>query len=391
MKLFLIDGHALIFKMYYAFLGRPMVNSQGVDTSILFGFTKYLLELVDREHPTHIAVSFDPPGGTFRNELYPAYKANRGETPPLVIEALEPLTQIVLALDIPVLMIPGFEADDVIGSAAARFVREGFEVYMVTPDKDYGQLVAPGIFQVKPGKGGGESEILGVPEVCDKWKIASPAQVVDILAICGDASDNVPGVQGVGPVGAAKLLGKFGSVEGIYAHLDELTARQQEQFRAAQGHIALSKQLVTIKTDIPLDVTAQDLVFDTVFTPELEALMDRYEMPSLKHLIKKVSVARGGPRLSPLPIPRRRRIIRQESIPKRSVLPRCGEAGSQSTCRVSRCMSERPKVWPRGRRRHSLHCSPTRPSPRWAWTSRPRCAGSRSAASLSKAGSRTSN
>ena len=294
MKLFLIDGHALIFKMYYAFLGRPMVNSQGVDTSILFGFTKYLLELVDREHPTHIAVSFDPPGGTFRNELYPAYKANRGETPPLVIEALEPLTQIVLALDIPVLMIPGFEADDVIGSAAARFVREGFEVYMVTPDKDYGQLVAPGIFQVKPGKGGGESEILGVPEVCDKWKIASPAQVVDILAICGDASDNVPGVQGVGPVGAAKLLGKFGSVEGIYAHLDELTARQQEQFRAAQGHIALSKQLVTIKTDIPLDVTAQDLVFDTVFTPELEALMDRYEMPSLKRLIKKVSVARGG-------------------------------------------------------------------------------------------------
>ncbi len=294
MKLFLIDGHALIFKMYYAFLGRPMVNSQGVDTSILFGFTKYLLELVDREHPTHIAVSFDPPGGTFRNELYPAYKANRGETPPLVIEALEPLTQIVLALDIPVLMIPGFEADDVIGSAAARFVREGFEVYMVTPDKDYGQLVAPGIFQVKPGKGGGESEILGVPEVCDKWKIASPAQVVDILAICGDASDNVPGVQGVGPVGAAKLLGKFGSVEGIYAHLDELTVRHQEQFRAAQDHIALSKQLVTIKTDIPLDVTAQDLVFDTVFTPELEALMDRYEMPSLKRLIKKVSVARGG-------------------------------------------------------------------------------------------------
>ena len=294
MKLFLIDGHALIFKMYYAFLGRPMVNSQGVDTSILFGFTKYLLELVDREHPTHIAVSFDPPGGTFRNELYTAYKANRGETPPLVIEALEPLTQIVLALDIPVLMIPGFEADDVIGSAAARFVREGFEVYMVTPDKDYGQLVAPGIFQVKPGKGGGESEILGVPEVCDKWKIASPAQVVDILAICGDASDNVPGVQGVGPVGAAKLLGKFGSVEGIYAHLDALTARQQEQFRAAQDHIALSKQLVTIKTDIPLDVTAQDLVFDTVFTPELEALMDRYEMPSLKRLIKKVSIPSGA-------------------------------------------------------------------------------------------------
>jgi len=291
MKLFLIDGHALIFKMYYAFLGRPMVNSQGVDTSILFGFTKYLLELIERERPSHIAVCFDPPGGTFRNTLYPAYKANRGETPALVIEALEPLTQIVLALDIPVLMIPGFEADDVIGSAARRFSAEGFEVCMVTPDKDYGQLVAPGVCQLKPGKGGGESEVLGVEEICAKWKIASPAQVVDILAICGDASDNVPGVQGVGPVGAAKLLGKYGSVEGIYAHLDELTARQQEQFRSAQDHIGLSKQLVTIKTDIPLDVTAQDLVYDTVFTPELEALMDRYEMPSLKRLIRKVAVA----------------------------------------------------------------------------------------------------
>jgi DNA polymerase-1 len=294
MKLFLIDGHALVFKMYYAFLGRPMVNSKGVDTSILFGFTKYLLELIDRERPTHIAVSFDPPGGTFRNELYPAYKANRGETPALVVEALEPLTRIVEALDIPVLMLPGFEADDVIGSAAKRFEAEGFEVYMVTPDKDYGQLVSPHILQVKPGKGGGENELLGVAEVCDKWKIASPAQVIDILAICGDASDNVPGVQGVGPVGAAKLLGKYGSVEGIYAHLDELTARQQEQFRAAEGHIALSKRLVTIKTDIALDVTAEQLVYDTVETPELNALLDLYEMPSLKRLIKKVSVSSGA-------------------------------------------------------------------------------------------------
>ncbi len=294
MKLFLIDGHALVFKMYYAFLGRPMVNSKGVDTSILFGFTKYLLELIDREHPTHIAVSFDPPGGTFRNELYPEYKANRGETPALVVEALEPLTRIVEALDIPVLMLKGFEADDVIGSAARRFEAEGFEVFMVTPDKDYGQLVTPRTWQLKPGKGGGENELLGVAEVCDKWKIASPAQVIDILAICGDASDNVPGVQGVGPVGAAKLLGKFGSVEGIYAHLDELTARQQEQFRAAEGHIALSKRLVTIKTDIPLDVTAEQLVYDTAETPGILALLDLYEMPSLKRLLHKVAVPAGA-------------------------------------------------------------------------------------------------
>ena len=321
MKLFLIDGHALIFKMYYAFLGRPMVNSKGVDTSILFGFTKYLLELIDRERPTHIAVSFDPPGGTFRNELYPEYKANRGETPALVVEALDPLTRIVEAMDIPVLMLPGFEADDVIGSAAKRFEAEGFDVYMVTPDKDYGQLVSPHILQVKPGKGGGENELLGVAEVCDKWKIAEPAQVIDILAICGDASDNVPGVQGVGPVGAAKLLGKYGSVEGIYAHLDELTARQQEQFRAAGDHIALSKQLVTIKTDIPLDVTAEQLVYDTTETPALNAILDHYEMPSLKRLLHKVAVPASGVSAGGGAAPGQLRASRYPSQPAAGPLP----------------------------------------------------------------------
>ena len=209
MKLFLIDGHALIFKMYYAFLGRPMVNSKGEDTSILFGFTKYLLELIEREKPTHIAVAFDPPGGTFRNQLYPEYKANRAETPQLVIDALEPLTSIVKSMGIPVLMVKGFEADDVIGSMAKRSAGEGFDVYMVTPDKDYGQLIAPRIYQYKPGKGGSDKEVYGVDEICEKYKIESPEQIIDILTLCGDSSDNVPGVQGVGPVGAAKFLRVF--------------------------------------------------------------------------------------------------------------------------------------------------------------------------------------
>ena len=272
MKLFLIDGHALVFKMYYAFLGRPMVNSKGVDTSILFGFTKYLLELVDREKPTHLAVSFDPPGGTFRNKLYPEYKANRSETPQLIIDALEPLTSIVKALDIPVLMIPGFEADDVIGSMALRSAAEGLEVYMVTPDKDYGQLVAPHIFQYKPGKSCTDNEVLGEAEVCEKWGIDSTKQVIDILTICGDSSDNVPGVQGVGPVGASKLLKKYGSVDAIYEHLSDLTPRQRELFEAARDHIGLSRELVTIKTDIPLEPTTSDMVLDLAWTPEVEAL-----------------------------------------------------------------------------------------------------------------------
>ncbi|MCQ2167587.1 MAG: DNA polymerase I [Bacteroidales bacterium] len=303
MKLILIDGHALIFKMYYAFLGRPMVNGKGVDTSILFGFTKYLIELIDKEKPSHIAVSFDPPGGSFRNQMYPQYKANRGETPQLVIDALEPLTRIVESMGIPVLMVKGFEADDVIGSMAKRSAREGFDVYMVTPDKDYGQLVEEHIFQIKPGKAGGENELLGVAEVCGKWGIRNPDQVIDILALCGDSVDNVPGVQGVGPVGAAKLLSRYGSVEEIYSHLEELTSRQKEMFEAARGHIGLSKQLVTIKTDIPLETSASEMVFDTVLTPELNALFDLYEFPSLKRKLASMVPAV--------------RVIAEETAPKK--------------------------------------------------------------------------
>lgn len=281
MKLFLIDGHALIFKMYYAFLGRPMVNTKGVDTSILFGFTKYLLELISKEKPTHIAVSFDPPGGTFRNRLYPEYKANRGETPQLVIDALEPLCAIVKAMNIPVLMVPDFEADDVIGSMARRSAGEGFEVYMVTPDKDYGQLVGSGIYQYRPGKAG-ENEVLGPAEVCAKWGIDNPGQVIDMLAICGDAADNVPGVAGVGPVGASKLVRKYGSLEGIYDHLQELTPRQREQFEAARDHMALSRELVTIRTDIVLETSADDMKLNLTARPELAGLFDLYEFGSLK-------------------------------------------------------------------------------------------------------------
>lgn len=288
MKLFLIDGHALIFKMYYAFLGRPMINSKGEDTSIIFGFTKYLIELIEREQPSHIAVAFDPPGGTFRNKLYPEYKANRPETPKLVIDALKPLTGIVTSLGIPVLMIPGFEADDVIGSMAKRSASEGFDVYMVTPDKDYGQLIEAHIFQYKPGKGGSDNEILGVSEVCEKYSISNPLQVIDILTLCGDSADNVPGVSGVGPVGAAKLLDKYHSVEGIYEHLGELSAKQQEKFKAASDHIALSKQLVTIKTDIPLSIKAEDMALKPSTGPEILSQIDRHEMPSLKKRISQI-------------------------------------------------------------------------------------------------------
>ena len=287
-KLFLIDGHSLVFKMYYAFLRRPMINSKGADMSILYGFTKYLLELLEKEKPTHVAVAFDPPGGTFRNQLYPAYKGTRPPTPQLVIEALEPLTELVQAMNIPVVMIPGFEADDVLGSIAVQNASEQLDVYMVTPDKDYGQLIGPHSFQYKPGKSGTDAEVWGTAELCAKWGISEPAQVIDMLAICGDTADNVPGVNGVGEVGAAKLIAKYGTLENIYAHLGELTARQQAQFEEARPHMALSKRLVTIKTDMQLPVTLADMRYTGQFTPRLTQLFQEYEFSSLKKYLSVI-------------------------------------------------------------------------------------------------------
>ena len=287
-KLFLIDGHALIFKMYYAFLRRPMINSKGADMSILFGFTKYILELIEREKPTHIAVAFDPPGGTFRHEMYPEYKGTRSETPQLVIDALEPLTELCEALKIPVLMVRGYEADDVIGSMAKRAEKEGFTTYMVTPDKDYGQLISPSIIQYKPGKAGSEVELIDTQKICEKYGISKPEQVVEILTICGDTSDNVPGVKGVGEVGAGKLIGKYGTVANIYEHIGELTPKQREAFENARDHIGLSHELVTIKTDIALEVKTEDMAVACCYDAEIADLFEKYEFGSLRRFIGDV-------------------------------------------------------------------------------------------------------
>ena len=287
-RLFLIDGHSLIFKMYYAFLRHPMINSKGADMSILFGFTKYILELIEKEKPTHFAIAFDPPGGTFRHEMYPDYKGTRSETPQLVIDSLEPLCELCKAMKFPVLMVKGFEADDVIGSMAKRAEKEGFTTYMVTPDKDYGQLISPSIIQYKPGKSGSENELVDVEKICEKYNIARPEQVIEILTIVGDSSDNVPGVKGVGEVGAGKLISKYGSVAEIYAHIDELTPKQREAFENAKDHIELSHTLVTIKTDISLDVTADDMEITGEYTPEAADLFEKYEFGSLRKYLGNV-------------------------------------------------------------------------------------------------------
>ena len=287
-RLFLIDGHALVFKMYYAFLRHPMINSKGADMSILFGFTKYLLELIEKEKPTHLAVAFDPPGGTFRNEIYPEYKATRDATPQLVIDSLEPLCGLCKSLRIPVLLKKGFEADDVIGSMAKRAEKEGFTVFMVTPDKDYGQLISPSIIQYKPGKSGSEHELIDVSKVCEKYNISTPEQVIEILTIVGDSSDNVPGVKGVGEVGAGKLISRYGSVANVYDHLNDLTPKQREAFENAKGHIELSHTLVTIKTDIPLDVTTEEMDLGTGYSTEAADLFEEYEFGSLRRFLGDV-------------------------------------------------------------------------------------------------------
>ena len=284
-RLFLIDGHALIFRMYYAFLRRPMINSKGEDTSILFGFTKFLLELIRREQPTHMAVMFDPHAKTFRHELCPDYKANRAAAPELVHAALEPLQQIMEALKIPVLMKPGFEADDVIGSVATREALHGFEVYMVTPDKDLGQIIDDHIYQYKPGKSGADSELFDKSRLCETYGISDPKHIIDILTLWGDASDNIKGVPGVGEIGARKLVSIYGTVENIYAHIGELTPRLQESLRTAEPYIRLSKKLATIRTDVEIDYSEQDLRMKATYTPAVAELFNHYEFNSLKGLL----------------------------------------------------------------------------------------------------------
>ncbi len=309
-NLYLIDGHSLIFRMYYAFLRRPMINSKGEDTSILFGFTKYLLELIAREQPTHLAVLFDPPAKTFRHELYPEYKATRTATPELVKAALEPLTEIVSALNIPVLMKPGFEADDVIGTLARRFAAPECDVYMVTPDKDLGQIIDDHVFQYKPGKSGGENEIVTKESICSHYGIDDPLQIIDILTIWGDAADNVKGVAGVGEVGARKLVAKYGSVEGIVDHLDELTPKLQAAFRDALPHLGLSKTLVTIKTDVDIAADETSLQLGQPDAQQVAALFDHYEFNSLRGLV---------PKLAPVP-EKKRETLRCQSVSATTLL-----------------------------------------------------------------------
>jgi DNA polymerase-1 len=289
--LLLIDAYAMIYRAYYAFIRAPRMNSRGENTSAIFGFVVTFEDLLKRLKPSHIAVAFDPAGPTFRHEAYEQYKAQRQETPEDIRWAVPRIKEILQAMNIPILEVPGYEADDVIGTIAHKAEKEGFEVYMATPDKDYGQLVTEHIFMYRPRHTGG-FEKLGPQEVCEKYGLQSQSQVIDLLGLMGDSSDNIPGCKGVGEKTAVQLLQQFGSIDGLLANTDQLKGALQRKVQEQVEEIRFSRFLATIKTDVPIEFDAQALVYQE---RNWELLVPIYRELEFNSLLKQVPTALKQP------------------------------------------------------------------------------------------------
>ncbi|MDE6261703.1 MAG: DNA polymerase I, partial [Muribaculaceae bacterium] len=286
MTLFLLDAYALIYRAYYALFRNPRVTSKGLNTSAIFGFVNTLDDLLKKENPTHLAVCFDPPGGqTFRHEMFPDYKAKREKQPEDITLAIPYIKRILQAMCIPVVELPQYEADDVIGSLAHQAEAEGFTTYMMTPDKDYGQLVTDRIFMYRPALKGQGFEVRGPQQVCEKYGIEHPRQVIDLLALEGDVSDNIPGCPGVGEKTAVKLILQFGSVEQMLDHTSEIKGSLKAKVEDNRDLILLSKDLATIRTDLTLPVTPADL---KRCEPDYKALREVYEELEFKSFIQRL-------------------------------------------------------------------------------------------------------
>lgn len=270
-KLYLLDAYALIYRAYYAFIRNPRVNSKGMNTSAMFGFTNTLNDIIKNYQPTHIAVAFDVPGDVFRNETFPEYKANREETPDDIKLSIPYIRKIIEAFRIPIIELAGFEADDIVGTISRQAEKEGFDVFMVTPDKDFGQLVTEHVKMLKPGRQGNPSEIWGIDEICAKFGIERTEQVIDILGLQGDSVDNIPGVPGVGPKTATKLIADYGSVEGVIAHSHELKGKLRERIEENKEQALLSRDLATITCDVPIQFNAEEVLLEE---PDREALRE---------------------------------------------------------------------------------------------------------------------
>lgn len=283
-RLFLLDAYALIYRAYYSFISNPRVSSKGLNTSAMFGFTNTLWDLLNKEQPSHIAVVFDPPSGdteNFRVEQYADYKANREAMPEDIALSIPYIKSIVKAFRIPTLEVEGYEADDVIGTLAKKAGARGYKVYMMTPDKDYGQLVDEQIFMYKPGRQGSDVEILGVKEICAKYGIEKPEQVIDILGMMGDAVDNIPGIPGVGEKTAIKFIQQFGSMDGLYANLDQLQGKMREKVENHKEQAYMSRSLATIIQDVPIELDETDLLREEPDKEQLVALFTELEFRTL--------------------------------------------------------------------------------------------------------------
>ena len=284
-NLYLLDAYALIYRSYYAFIKNPRYNSKGQNTSAIYGFANTLIDLIQKEQPTHIAVVFDPPYPTFRHIMYKEYKAQREATPEDIKLSIPIIKKLIEGFNIPVIEVEGFEADDTIGTLAKMAEKEGFTTYMMTPDKDYGQLVSENIFMLKPARGGNDAEVIDTEKICAKYKIKDPIQVIDILGLMGDASDNVPGAPGIGEKTAIKLIGEYDSIENVYDNIDDLKGKQKEKLADNKEQVLFSKELVTIRLDVPVEFNEKSLTYQK---PNEDKLTKLFEELEFKMLAKRI-------------------------------------------------------------------------------------------------------
>ena len=288
--LYLLDAYALIYRAYYALIRSPRINSKGQNTSAIFGFVNTLNDVLRSHHPDFIGIAFDPAGGTFRHEAYPEYKAQREATPEDIRLSVPIIKDIIRAFRIPILEVAGYEADDVIGTLARKGAEQGLEVRMVTPDKDYAQLVTPNIKMVRPGSGSKPAEVMGEKEVFEKYGVASTAQIIDLLGLMGDTADNIPGCPGVGEKTAVKLIAEFGGIDGLLNRMEELKGAMRKKVEENAEQIRFSKFLVTIKTDVPIELDKEKL---SLKEPDREALRKIYEELEFRSFIKKLDEEEG--------------------------------------------------------------------------------------------------
>ena len=284
-KLFLLDGMALVYRAYFAMSRNPRINSKGLNTSAILGFTNTLLDVLKNQKPTHIGVAFDTKKPTFRHEAFEEYKANRQRMPEDLGASIPYVFELLKGFKIPILELDGYEADDVIGTLSKKAEKEGFKTYMMTPDKDFGQLVSENILMYKPARMGNKAEIWGEYEVCERFGITEPEQLIDILGLWGDASDNIPGVPGIGEKTAIKLVGEYGNIENILKNTDKLKGKQKENLEKFSDQALLSKQLATIEIEAPIEFVPDKLIKED---PDIDSLKALFEELEFRTLAKRV-------------------------------------------------------------------------------------------------------